>query len=226
MVSEIRYAHISSNDSKRHPNWLYTCNYVWSETCWMQCGNGGIVFEKNIVDIMKDQQAEEVITAFVTPQESKLKSYRTAFFEVFAKEPDTFIRGEGKTVQEAEQKAWEEWQKVTHCPGENGHEFEAKGHENGAGVCKHCGLFAVNVIPSPHKCQVCKTSTWYTKDIENRYYCEKHKECIPEALWTEEKRWLMKLNDQTNNILPPLAEEEEKPDSTTMETTLPHPSDL
>ncbi|WP_195391070.1 hypothetical protein [Clostridium perfringens] len=34
---------------------------------------------------------------------SKGDCYETAFFEVYPKDPDTFIRGQGKTINEAEE---------------------------------------------------------------------------------------------------------------------------
>jgi hypothetical protein len=65
-------------------------------------------------------------------------NYRTAFFEAFTKEPDTFIRGEGSSVEEAEADAFQKYERYRAC--EN-HEFERRKYRNGAGFCKHCGLF-------------------------------------------------------------------------------------
>lgn len=64
-------------------------------------------------------------------------TYRTAFFEVLPSHPSTFIRGEGSTIQEAEQSAWAKWERIIACER---HEMERKGYTNGMGFCVHCGL--------------------------------------------------------------------------------------
>jgi hypothetical protein len=96
---------------------VYIAEYDWPE-CYLQGGTKGYVF-----------------TAKGT--------YETAFFEAFPREPQTFIRGEGKTIEEAERDAWNQWQKILSCLG---HEFEAHGYTNGATVCKHCGLFNSGIV--------------------------------------------------------------------------------
>ena len=58
----------------------YECKYDWKDNCFVQCGDEGVVLDK-------------------------VDSYLTAFFEAFPKEPKTFIRGEGKTIAEAEKQA-------------------------------------------------------------------------------------------------------------------------
>lgn len=65
-------------------------------------------------------------------------SYNTAFFEAFPTKPKTFIRGEGSTIEEAERSAFGQFEKFQACPN---HEFERRNYTNGAGFCKHCGLF-------------------------------------------------------------------------------------
>lgn len=76
---------------------------------------------------------------------TKKGNYRTAFCEVFPsylKDGDkifsSFIRGEGETIKEAEEKAFKKLIKIKNC---NNHEWETKGRDNGHGFCKNCGVF-------------------------------------------------------------------------------------
>ncbi|MGE7622931.1 hypothetical protein ACQKMD_07700 [Viridibacillus sp. NPDC096237] len=56
-------------------------------------------------------------------------TYITAFVEPFPKNPNTFIRGEDKTVAEAETKSWEKYQRIINC---SKLAFERRGYKNGA----------------------------------------------------------------------------------------------
>jgi hypothetical protein len=110
---------------------------------------------------------------------------RTAFFEAFVRNPWTFIRGEGATIEEAEEHCWNQLQRVLACPGPNGHEFEARGYENGLGFCKWCGLSKSHSIKPTHTCQVCNEPTWHFKDANGNYWCEDHYDQIPESCLSE-----------------------------------------
>lgn len=102
----------------------HLCQKPWPKDCHVQCGDRGIVF-------------------------SKTKAPRTtAFFEAF---PDTFIRGEGSTVAEAEEKAWEKYQRQVNCQD---HDFERHGNSE-HGSCKHCGLFKTDIFKPTHSCAIC-----------------------------------------------------------------------
>jgi len=131
----------------------YECKFPWAEDCYCQGGDDGIVFSKN-----KD-------------------SYRTAFFEAFPRNPDTFIRGEGKTIEEAEEKAWNKFQKYNAC---SNHEFERKGYTNGAGFCKHCGLFKSKCFEPTTLCSICNKPTDYGLDKLGNHFCEEHYSLIKE----------------------------------------------
>ena len=144
---------------------FYDCQYPWPDDCFVQSGDRGIVITDK-------------------------GSYRTAFFEAFPRSPNTFIRGEGETIQAAEAQAWGEYQRVSSCPGPNGHEFEARGYENGAGICKHCGMFSTNVIPPIHPCAICGSLTWYSKDNNGLWYCKEHYAQIPDDALTHSQRFL------------------------------------
>lgn len=96
----------------------WNCTFEWPDDCFCQAGHKGIVF---------------------TPK----GNYETAFFEVFPKVPETFIRGEGPTIEVAEERAWSKYRKYLECAG---HEFERKGYTNGVGFCKTCGMFSFNAF--------------------------------------------------------------------------------
>ena len=133
----------------------YPCRHPWADDCFVQGGDSGIVFVDNG------------------------EPYTTAFFEAFPRNPNTFLRGEGKTVEEAETAAWAKFQKYQACPG---HEFEKRGYTNGAGFCKHCNMFGSNVFPPWEKCVICGDLTYYTVSKTNDWYCENHKEQNPDRV--------------------------------------------
>lgn len=99
---------------------------------------------------------------------------RTAFVEVFPLEPQTFIRGEGATVAEAEESAWAQYQRVS--AADHDHEYEARGYRNGAGFCRHCNLFTPSVF-TPEEigslCAVCGVGTFWTA-IGKQAFCKEH----------------------------------------------------
>lgn len=119
-------------------------------------------------------------------------TYTTAFVEAF---PDTFIRGEGETISEAEDDAWKKYQKQLSCEG---HEYEARGYTNGLGFCKKCNRSQSRVFSGEQLgqfCFICGVGTTYscysdkaywdaemgwirdpaTKEDKVNWYCEEHK---------------------------------------------------
>lgn len=165
----------------------YLCKFDWGKDCFVQCGDEGIVISE--------------------------ESYLTAFFEVFSNQPKTFIRCEGNTIEEAEQKAWTQFQKYKKCKK---HEFVRNGYTNGSGFCKHCGMFKSHAFEPTTKCKVCDIPTAYTCDVNNEWYCKEHKELIPDELLneyqlkkrTEHRRMnittledILALKDIDNNII-------------------------
>lgn len=129
----------------------YECKKDWSEDCFVQCGDSGVVF-------------------------SKEGNYTTAFFEAFPRNPDTFIRGEGATIEEAEQQAWDKLQKYSGCTN---HEWEKRGYTNGAGFCKHCNMFASHVFLIETTCCVCNKVSNYSS-YGGKTYCKEHFYDVPE----------------------------------------------
>lgn len=137
----------------------YECTFDWPADCFVQAGDNGIVF---VLD-------------------GSGKDYRTAFFEAFPKEPATFIRGEGKTIAEAESAAWSKYEKALACPG---HEFERRGYTNGLGFCKRCNMSLSHAFEPSTRCCVCAMPTNWTSDAKGLYYCEEHHSYKPLADWT------------------------------------------
>ena len=142
----VKLAKRSMLSSTREP---YVCAFAWPEDCFVQCGDNGFVFTQKggmqaaLSDPVAAKQAVDAILGLTPPEEAP-DHYRTAFFEAAPKSPDTFIRGEGTTIEDAEKDAWDQWQRVRGCPG---HEYETRGYTNGAGFCRHCGLFSSGVFP-------------------------------------------------------------------------------
>lgn len=145
-------------------------------------------------------------------------TYRTAFVEVFPK-GQGFIRGEGPTIEAAEDAAWVKWQRHSACPG---HEYEARGYTNGAGFCRHCGAFGSKVFTGADLGQHCKVcgagTTWcrrspqawfnpvrglgYVEDPapeeERDWYCEAHDPFKAERELHD--RWEVDLSDEVPTV--------------------------
>jgi hypothetical protein len=126
----------------------YVCKYDWG--CFVQCGGSGIVFSKDG------------------------SSYTTAFFEAFPNNPKCFLRGEGNTVQDAEESCWLKYQKLLSCD----HEMERRDRTDGYGYCKHCSYSSMVFEPLT-KCCKCGLPAAYGKDYKNRWYCKKHHKMRP-----------------------------------------------
>lgn len=130
--------------------------HPWPDDCFVQGGTSGVVFTKKAED-----------------------TYSTAFVEAFPRNPNTFIRGEGETIEDAEDHAWRQYQKFLNCSGPEGHEFEPRGYTNGAGFCKHCGMFSGSVFTAEElglHCKVCGVaSNWCRRGDD--FFCKEH---VPE----------------------------------------------
>jgi len=145
----------------------------WPGDCPIQWGNNGVVFRK-------DGEA-----------------YRTAFFEAFPRNPGTFIRGEGKTVAEAEGKAWARYEKIRACTE---HAFERRDYRNGAGICAKCGMFKSGAFEPLEVCCRCGKPTYFTYDTKNRWWCEACAPDMPEGDVPEHFRWLRKDAGAMKNL--------------------------
>lgn len=105
-----------------HHKWKdpdHTPSVDWPDDTYVQWGASGIVVGKN--------------------------PYRTAFFEAFPASRDDaggFIRGEGKTIVEAENDALAKYQKQVACD----HLWGRERYTNGGQLCRHCRAFRSRVL--------------------------------------------------------------------------------
>lgn len=156
----------------------YDSKYEWGFFC--QGGTSGIVLPKGSFDKIFDGDPLKGLAEGIADEES----YTTAFFEAFPKNPSCFLRGEGKTIEEAEESCWQKYQKVLNCK----HEMERRDRTDGYGYCKHCS-YSSTVFEPLTKCCKCGKPTAYTKDYKGRWYCEKHSQSMPKN--PNPSRWEM-----------------------------------
>lgn len=166
--SKKRTAKMSSFGKGILGDYNYDCEYAWPEDCFIQCGDSGVVVCKE-----KD-------------------NYQTAFFEAFPKDPDTFIRGEGETVEAAEKDAWDQFSKFSKCDHPS---YERRDYKNGAAFCVKCGMFKSKVFDPLTKCIVCEKPTYYSVNQENYedWYCEDHSDQNPCDVRERMRRMTKKL---------------------------------
>ena len=104
--------------------------HPWPADCFVQGGDRGLVFRKG---------ADPEFTAFV---------------EACPRNPDTFLRGEGATVADAEDACWAQYQRVVTCTPTGGEPdgaphgpYERRQYTNGSGYCVRCGCWFPRVLP-------------------------------------------------------------------------------
>ncbi|ACL42296.1 hypothetical protein Achl_4345 (plasmid) [Pseudarthrobacter chlorophenolicus A6] len=103
------------------------------------------------------------------------KNYRTAFVECAT--GNSFIRGEGLTLAEADDACWAKLQAFLECTQ---HLWEARGYRNGGGFCKLCGQFGARVFTAEQldiRCTVCGIPTFHTMtgdEMSEDTRCEAH----------------------------------------------------
>ena len=179
----------------------YDCQYEWADDCFVQCGGSGIVLNGGLEKTLGSKTVGEIVDNL-----KENYSYTTAFFEAFPRNPDTFIRGEGATIEEAETKAWNAFMKFSACEHP---EFEKRKFRNGAGFCVKCGMFKSKAFKPWEKCVVCKKPTFYHQVDENTVMCKKDFYNLPyEQIGTlkylyDEEEWIKhteeaKLNNDYN----------------------------
>lgn len=95
----------------RRCNPEHTPSSEWGDDCQVQWGGRGLVVGQE-------------------------KSYQTAYFEAFPSTGSGFIRGEGETVQEAEENALKKRRKELEC---SGHQWSRRKYLNGLCWCRVCG---------------------------------------------------------------------------------------
>lgn len=143
----------------------------WPDQFHIQGGHSGLVFRRS-------------------PAPDEDPSYVTAFVEVLTGE--TFLRGEGADITEAEAACWGKYQRWLHCPGPTGEHswkpgYTAKStgewlaYHNGAGFCGHCGAFESKKFTAEElgqHCGACGVATmWHYErnaDGQMEFACRKH----------------------------------------------------
>ena len=130
----------------------YQCQYQWPDDCFVQCGGDGIVFTGRSMKEAFDNPVETVAETLGIKELEEETGYRTAFFEAFPRNPDTFIRGEGKTIEAAETAAWEKYRRYAGCDHP---EWEKRGYTNGLGFCVKCGMSSSKKFAPWDKCKHC-----------------------------------------------------------------------
>lgn len=95
----------------------YVSSHDWPDDILVQGGGNGVVIQR-----------------------STGGSYRTAFVEAFP--GGTFLRGEGKTIADADDACWAQYVKFGQC--EHG-PYEPRSYTNGCGFCVKCGMWFVDV---------------------------------------------------------------------------------
>lgn len=158
----------------------YQPKYEWPSNCKTQWGGDGIVIKGwDFLGFMEGgmDSAKEVIETKTEKEKETERFYRTAFFEAFPRDPNTFIRGEGETIEDAEKSAWYQFQKVSACDHP---EYDRRGYQNGAAFCATCGFFNPYYSEPVSTCCICGVNTYWTSDKQGRIYCEDHADQIPD----------------------------------------------
>lgn len=124
-------------------------------------------------------------------------SYRTAFVE--ASPAETFLRGEGATVEEAEDAAWAKYQKVLECDGTGQPHgpFEPRQYDNGSGFCTRCGAWFTDVCEPSQAVKAEEAAC----DIVLKMWGED----VPGSRWWTPlvEHWTARLLAQWNGTTPP-----------------------
>ncbi|MFE6966723.1 hypothetical protein ACFVAJ_16565 [Agromyces sp. NPDC057679] len=162
-----------------------TARHPWPEGMFIQGGGRGLVLSR-------------------TPGGDP---YRTAFVEAFPDE--SFIRGEGATVEEAEDAAWAKYQRHQSCPD---HEWESRGYVNGAGFCRHCKKFKSGAF-TPEQlglfCDTCGAGTFWTT-AGGKMFCEDDAPSLERRRALDEEAGIEK--SALTKLLEDLAEEGDEDD--------------
>lgn len=96
---------------------------------------------------------------------------KVRFVEAFPPEGG-FFRGDAPTVAEAEAQCWEQYQRSVACPG---HDWDARGYQNGGALCRLCGVFGSHVFTGEQLgqfCHTCGVGTTYGQYSLDAYWDE------------------------------------------------------
>ena len=115
--------------------------------------------------------------------DSKGKILFSALFE----DGEVCIAGYGATDLLSEEETYANWQRYLGCTD---HTFERGDSINGCGTCTKCGCMKRDVFEPLTRCTICDAPTYYARDNQDGFWCEKHAYDMPTALWTDE-HWSM-----------------------------------
>lgn len=152
----------------------YKCKFKWPEKVQTQHGKKGIKVSKN-------------------------GNYTTAFFEVFnINVTDSYIRGEGKTVEDAERKAFNRYDKMKEC---NEHDFRRVGETVNAQciLCNSCKYHFFEPLEK-FKCKICdqKSVRFRLPDGTQNVYCYQHYfESLSDYIYVNKNKY-QKILDMKN----------------------------
>ena len=113
------------------------------------------------------------LSGLVITRDPENPTYETAFVEVFP--TGSFIRGEGATIQEADDACWAKYQSLVGC---GTHDYEPRGYTNGGGFCAKCKQFFGGVFTGEQLGQLCDTCgagclSHRMKDT-GKWFCDEH----------------------------------------------------
>lgn len=142
----------------------YTPKCAWGEDVQIQWGDHGITIHRQ----------EKTITLV------------HAFFEAFPQSPDTFLRGEGESLEEAEKKCFAWYTKMINC---GDHDWDRRDRTDGYAYCKKCKIEATVLDPltTCYKCGV--PTAWSSRKIDGKkvLVCQLHDDHYRELSKDEEK---------------------------------------
>ena len=175
--------------ARQSGNSPYVCKHDWPIAVQVQCGDDGMVFPARTLEGVLSGQVSGVDVL-----SGKQEHYKTAFFEAFPRDPQTFIRGEGQSIEEAESKCWESYQRILSCPK---HDFERRDRDDGYCFCKHCGLSGMFMQPL-HPCRGCKATEYelYGRDKDGNGHCKTCYKNLPEEQLSDFGRALLNIGKQ------------------------------
>jgi hypothetical protein len=162
------------NLSGREGGEEYALRHEWPPDCFVQGGRMGVVISRK-------------------PE----GNYLTAYFEAF---PGTFIRGEGESLELAEDQAWAKYERYTACP-EHDYKPYPRGqgdnpkarYENGAGFCQNCNRFKSKAFTGEELGQFCATcgvgTTWERYGPLARFVGDNGFHLIDDPSPEDEKVW-------------------------------------
>jgi hypothetical protein len=142
----------------------YTPKCAWGDDVEIQWGDHGITIHRQ----------EKTVTPV------------HAFFEAFPRNPNTFLRGEGESLEEAEKKCFAWYSKMMNC---GTHEWDRRDRTDGYAYCRKCQIGATILDPltTCYKCGV--PTAWSSRKIDGKkvHVCQLHDDHYRELSKDEEK---------------------------------------